>query len=265
MRPVAILILVACTTMAQSINEYKVVRVVGLVESPVLNRALRTGDVINGKDHLKFGSNEAYLIVTSPKTGRKKISGVPDNSPREFLQLLESFIKPELKSTASRSISLQYLESLQNSMAYDTLLVLGDGFVPVDTSKLSLGPPAAIKAWHTRNGKVVYQKISTRMGFSLSPSIIFESPLPDRLPRVVIEYFQNENDDPVFEPGLLLAAFVPLTVDEKRLADELRVILAIAAGKEQQMTEINNYLISEYAPAQKTNLAAWISANNLLK
>ncbi|HZY78680.1 MAG TPA: hypothetical protein VFE50_04105, partial [Cyclobacteriaceae bacterium] len=45
---------------AQTPSQYHVVRVVGKVESPVLKRDLKTGDVIQAKDHLKFHTKESY-------------------------------------------------------------------------------------------------------------------------------------------------------------------------------------------------------------
>jgi hypothetical protein len=249
----------------QTPAEYTVVRVVGKVESQTLKRELKTNDRIQAKDQLKFDRKESYIYVTSPQTGRKKISGVPDSAPREFLQLLESFVRPEYKSTSTRSISLQYLESLQNSLAFDTLLILDDGFIAINTGKLSLKPPAAIKAWYSLNKKVVYRVISKENGLELNKSSLFESPtLP--YPKVMVEYFEDANADPVFNPGILLAAFVPLYVNEESLMAEVKVLIGSATAKSYSplFLEIKNYLSSEYASTQDDILKAWLKKNNLL-
>ncbi len=256
---------------AQTPSQYHVVRVVGKVESPVLKRELKTGDVIQAKDHLKFHTKESYIIVNSPQTGRKRISGVPDNTPREFLQLLQSFVQPELKSTASRNISLQYLETLQNSMAFDRLLILGDAFVPVNTEKLSLAKPAVIRAWHTNDKKrPVYLTISTDKGFYLSTNSLFGADY-DKIaanpPKVVVEYFEDEKEDPMFSPGLLLGSFIPVWVNEDNLALELKALLAAlpkSKTEKELFTEISNYLRDEYAPAQEQNLKAWLKEKHIL-
>ncbi len=246
---------------AQNPSQYHVVRVVGKVESPALNRALKTGDVIQSKDQLKFGTKESYIIVNSPQTGRKRISGVPDNSPREFLQLLQSFVQPELRSTSTRHISMEYVESLQASMAFDTLLVLGDGFIPVNTEKLSLAKPAIVRAWYTDDKrKRVYRPISNDKGFFLSSKSVHSE---HHHGRVVIEYFEDEKEDPMFTPGTLLGAFVPIYADEPMLASEIKALLGARDPSRTVMAEINAYLQQEYAPAQEDNLKAWLKSQGI--
>lgn len=253
---------------AQTPSQYHVVRVVGKVESPALKRALKTGDVIQSKDHLKFSTRESYIIVNSPQTGRKRISGVPDSSPREFLQLLQSFVQPELKSTSSRSISLQYLETLQNSMAFDTLLILGNGFIAVNTQKLTLSKPAVIRAWHHDDQKKIkYQKISDEKGFYLNREMLYGADAQGPNRKVVVEYFDDEEEDPMFSPGLLLGAFVPTFADEPSLASEIRALVGTPdkAKSKAVLTEISNYLRDEYAPAQEDNLKAWLREQKILE
>jgi hypothetical protein len=263
---IVLLILTSRSLAGQSPTVYTVVRVVGKVESTVLKRELRPGDKLQSKDQLKFGTKDSYVWVNSPQTGRKKIAGIPDSAPREFLQLLESFVRPEYKSTASRSISLQYVETLQNSMAFDTLLVLGNGFVPVNTEKLSLSPPAAIKGWYTLNRKTIYKVISNEEGFSLSAAQLFDQRNAP-LPKVMLEYFTNAEEDPVFNPGILLAAFVPAYPDEAALSNEIKILLADLSSKSysDKLLEIKAYLAAEYARPQEDNLKAWLTAQKLLQ
>lgn len=262
-----VLMFVALVAHAQP-SKYHVVRVVGKVESPALKRELKTGDVIESKDHLKFATKESYIIVNSPQTGRKRISGVPDNSPREFLQLLQSFVQPELRSTASRNISLQYLETLQSSMAFDTVLVLGNGFIAVNTQKLSLTSPAIIRAWHhDENKKISYQKISDENGFYLTRQKLYGDNATHSNRKVVVEYFEDEKEDPMFSPGLLLGAFVPTFVEENSLASEIRALIGTPdkTNSKAILTEINNYLRDEYAPAQEDNLKTWLKDQKILE
>lgn len=264
---IALLLLTFSLGFAQAQDAFMVVRVVGKVESPALAREVKTGDVIQSKDKLRFANKESYIIVNSPQTGRKKISGVPDNAPREFLQLLQSFVQPELKSTASRSISVQYLEMLQNSLAFDTLLILGDGYVGVNTQKLSLKKPAVIRSWYSLNKKMNYKIISDEGGFHLNAQFIFENTVPAVTPKVMIEYFEDEKDEPAFSPGILLAAFIPLYVDENALTLEIQALLSNAAKAKSysdKLMEIKQYLVSEYAGVQEDNLKFWLKKQGVL-
>lgn len=267
MRSIAVIFIVIVTlTHAQTTSEYRVVRVVGKVENPVLNRQIKTGDVILSKDKLKFANERDYIIIISPQTGRKKISGVPGDKSRELLELLQSFVQPELRSTATRSVNLRYVEMLQASLAYDTLLILGDGFVPVDTKQLSLSKPAVIRAWYTEFRKMVYRPISTDNGFKLDSRSVFGDGMPALVPKVVIEYFEDEKEEPMFGPGVMLAAFVPMYVDEAVLAGELRVILELhkSLPADRRVTEVRNYLAAEYANAQESNVKNWLKQQGII-
>lgn len=250
---------------AQTI-EYRVVRVVGQVESPALKRMLQTGDLIQSQDHLKFGSKDSYVIVNNIKTGRKKISGVPDNEPREFIKLLQSFVQPEKRSTASRAVALQYIEFLQNSMAFDTLLVLGDGRIVVNTAKLPLKKPAVIRAWHSNFKKVSFQTISDDVSFSLNAKTLFGENIPQPTPKVIIEYFEDEKEQPVLNPGILLAAFVPIFTDEEKLVAEIRAVLDLPGTRtyKEKLMDVKGYLAAEYANVQEDNLKVWLKTNGVL-
>lgn len=260
-----VLTIVAFQAVGQSI-EYRVVRVVGHVESPALNRVIRTGDVIQSKDQLKFGTKDSYIIVNSIQTGRKKIAGVPDTQPREFIKLLQSFVQPEKRSTSSRSVALQYIEQLQNSMSFDTLLILGDGRIPVNTTRLSLSKPAVIRAWHSNFKQVSFRTISYDSAFFLNSTSLFGDVVPDPVPKVIIEYFEDENEQPVLNPGILLAAFVPIFTDEVNLANEVRAVLDVPAPRtfKEKLVEVKGYLAAEYANVQDDNLKTWLKANGIL-
>lgn len=269
MKPALLLIFICSIALGQTPSQYHVVRVVGHVESPALKRELKTGDVIQSKDQLRFGTKESYIIVNSPQTGRKRISGIPDNSPREFLQLLQSFVQPDTKSTSTRAISMVYLEELQNSMSHDTLLVLGDGFVPVNIKKLSLAKPAIIRAWHyDQNKKRVYKELSDANGFRLSQQQLYgnvsESSEKFIRARVAVLYFEDGAEDPAFTPGVLLGAFVPMYHPrEAELASELRSLISARDKGVTVLAEIHSYLREEYAPAQEDNLKAWLKLQGI--
>lgn len=258
---------VTSAALSQNSISYNVVKVAGKVESAALKRLLTTGDVITDRDRLTFSSEGDYLIVTSPQTGRKTISGVKDQSPQELLQLMQSFLKPAKKATSSRSISLEYIEHVQNGLSSEILLILGDGHIPIDTNKLSLTAPAVVKAWCVVNNKMIYRKISDQSGFSLSRTSLFGETLPDSMPKVTVEYLESENgnEDPIFSDGVRLATFLPLYTDENQLTKELRTILSSLKDKnsDQRISEIMQYLVEVYAPAQIDNLRNWLREKGL--
>jgi hypothetical protein len=247
---------------SQKAADYRVVKVVGVVEDQVTKKPLKTGDVIPSNRQLKFESRTAYIVVSSPDTGRKKISGVPDSQSRELFDLFQSFVQPEQRPTASRSISMEYLERLQASLMHDTLLILSPAYVTIDTSKLSLKKPAIIRGWYQNNNKVKYESISDMTGIRLDKATLFGQHSHRTMPRVIVEYFENENEDPVFGPGVLIASFVPLYVDENAVADEVRALVGTrpnAASDSEAFDEIRNYLAVEYAAPQEEILRRWLT------
>ena len=259
------LLLLWCGAFCQTTSGFKVVKVSGSVISSTLQRPLYTGDVIQRQEKLRFETKEAYLIVTSPQTGRKTISNVSERAPLELFQLLERFLRPEIKSTSTRHVSMQYIDELQNSMAGESMLILGSGRIQVDNTKMSLSAPTAIKAWYTFQRKTSYRKISDLEGFNLSARYIFGDTIPQPIPKVMIEYFENEADDPLFNPGLLLAAFIPMFVDEDVLLTEVSALLSATAATtpDQRKLEVTRYLEDVYAPVQPQNLTTWMKEKGL--
>jgi hypothetical protein len=262
-----LLLLLALTAHSQKAAEYRVVRVVGIVEDEVTKKALKTNDHIPLNRKLKFATNDAHIVVISPETGRFTIAGVPNTKSFELLELLEKFVRPDQKQTGSRSGAIEYLEQLQSSVAFDTLLILSPGYFPINTDKLSLTAPAAIKAWYYQNRKVTYRKISDASGFKLDQKSIFEENAPTPLPRIIVEYFEDENHDPMLAPGTLIGAFVPLYADEEHLIGEIRALasgLPTTISASKKVTEIRNYLSAEYATPQEENLKHWLVGKGLL-
>jgi hypothetical protein len=260
------LLAIGTLAFAQKISDYRVVKVVGIVEDQVTKMPLKTGDVIPSNRQLKFDSRTSYIVVSSPDTGRKKISGVPDNQSRELFDLFQSFVQPEIKPTASRSISMAYLERLQTSLTFDTLLILSPAYIKVDTSKLSLAKPAIVRAWYHVGKKITYKDASDATGIKLDRETIFGSH-SGLHPRVIVEYFENENEDPMFGPGVLIATFVPLYVNENDVAGEVRAVISeqpSGASNSIIFDSVRSYLYNEYAATQEDNLWQWLRAKGLL-
>lgn len=251
---------IVCLVRAQV---YTVLKVSGHVESSPGGKVLQHGDKISGKDQIKFIGHDAYIVVTSARTGNKKISGVPDAAPREFVQLLTSFILPDKKSTASRSFGMDYVELLHASMNSDTLLVLGDGLIPVNTAQLPLKAPASIIAMYTSNKSKHRQVISTSAGFCLMSKCLFGDGVQDPLPKVAVYYFTDDKED---MPEHLLGAFVPMYVKEGELLKEINILTTFLSTEKKDadvFSEIREYLRNEYALVQEDNLKNWLRQNGV--
>ena len=261
---ILLLSLLGLTASAQ--DTYKIVKVSGNVESAALGRLIKSGDQIQSSDKLKFEKKENYIVVIHPKTGRKIIKGVPDNSTHEFYKLLQSFVKPEERSTATRTVSTQYIEKLHNSLTFDTLLILSPGKILIDTMKLSLKKPHAIRSTYWVKNKPMTQIISGKGFFLMQQENLFGNNAPQPLPRVMLEYTENEASDPMFEPGTVLASFVPLYIDETRLEEEVKVIREMFGERSRESyEEIKKYITSEYAPVNEDNLKEWLKTRHLIK
>ena len=247
---------------------YTVLRIVGKVESNLLKRVLQPGDRIDAKDKFTFGSRSAHVFLTSVKTGHVRIAGVPDSSPHEIMQLMEMFMRPDKKSSGSRGFSEEYTRHLENTMSYDTLLIIGDGRVPVDQSKLSLAAPAAVKALHWSGKNVVYNKVSATDGIILTEKSLFGGLAPAPLPKVQIMYYENENDDPMFSNSIPMGTFVPLFVGDKELLLEIKALTGFVKSEMIEanlLDEIKKFLEAEYAMPQADNLNLWLVKNGIMR
>lgn len=254
---------------AQAQETYTVIKVVGQVISKEHQRALRAEDKLQDKNALQFSSAEDYIIVISPKTGRKTIKGIPDNAPREFIQLLQSFVKPETRSTATRSSSLEYIDKLKNLFTYRSMLILGDGYVEVDTDKLKISSPAGIRVQYRDEKTHIARKISDDKGFFLNQTAVFGNQVPAVLPKISIQYYEDELDDPMFGKGDWLADFVPVYVDNDQLKQEINILLrsigTSASKTDEQVQEIRKYLESEYGGVILQNMEAWLLAQGIIR
>ena len=78
---------------AQLQTSYTLIKVSGKVVSKILNRELITGDILRPDDRLIFDSKDTHVHVINDE-GAKTIRNVPDNSPRELMKLMDTFLSP---------------------------------------------------------------------------------------------------------------------------------------------------------------------------
>jgi hypothetical protein len=250
-------------------DNFTVIKVTGKVFSQKYGRSLTSNDKINSKDALQFESKDASIILLSPKTGRKLIKGVPDSSPREFMQLLESFVKPSEKSTATRSAGAEYFSKLEHMLAHDSILILGDGKIMIDTTKLKISGITGIRVIYKKGKANVVKKISDSNSFSLSRTTLFDQESPKPTPRVTIQYYLNEKEDYAFADAEIIGEFIPLYADEAQIKLEVRAVIdALADNKlvsADLLKEIKDYLDTVYGPTMNENLRPWLAANQLIK
>jgi len=256
--------LVSSPALPQSTDGYRVVRIVGAVQSTKLNRSLKTEDVIPPGDNLKFGSAKDYLIVFSPKGGRKRIVGVPDNAPRELSKLLESFVKPDERSTATRGSNPAYLDVIKTDFQ-DTVLILGSGLIELDPKQIPITAPGSIKAqYKTREGKNMIIRVSEGQTLHLDRATLFpESVSPAS--RIMLLYYEIDSNNPLDSKDLL-GNFSPIFADDTKLLPEVKSIVEAMKGSSPDLIEkeVSNYLTQEYAKPSSLQLNAWLKSNRLL-
>jgi len=259
-----LLLLSAFSLSAQS-GDYRVVKVSGTVESPRLKRALRTDDRIQDKDQLKFSDPNAYIIILHPEKGRKTIRGVPDQTPHELSNLLQSFLRPDKKNTGSRGLSEEYLEALVGSLK-DTVLILGNGRIPLDSRFLPLSAPAVAKArYQDDQKKVHFITVSKEQAILLGKKELSLEHVK-KPSRVFVQYYKKEPATLTEAGDEMLGYFVPLYVNEQELLHEVKVVAALYAeeSKDKLLEEVHKYLSAEYAPPHKLNLEAWLRQHKVI-
>ncbi|NOS56742.1 MAG: hypothetical protein HOP37_10870 [Cyclobacteriaceae bacterium] len=245
---------------AQANEVYRVISISGLIEHVNLSRALQQGDRIKLTDPLKFSHKNDFVIVINPKIGRKMIRGVPDNSPRELKLLIESFLKPDEKSTASRSTSSEYWSHLNETLK-DTVVILDDGIITLNSQFINLKPPAVVIAIYKLKKVAVSRKVSVGQDVALSKLKLLPEVGDEINSKVMIEYYPDEKlslDLP--GSGELIGYFWPRYVDEDKLEKECQVIVDTYSNQPPTVAikEIKNFIVEHYGHVEDTNLARWI-------
>ncbi len=261
---IAILLSVVDLT-AQQATTFTVIKVSGKVYSNALKREVTSKDVLKTSDNLTFHSKASYLHVVNPEMGRKTFRNVPDNSPREFMQLLNGFLSQDKKSKTSRGAASKGIEELIDQLSYDTLLILSSGRIFIDTTETSLKKPAGMLATYRMDGNKVDRIISDNSGFNLGKSYLFGG-IGAPYPKVVVNYCED-TADPFFSPIIMLGSFVPFYVDEELLKIEVKTIIDAFQTKPSSVDvvkQITEYLSSEYAFPIHENVTAWLQSSKLM-
>lgn len=257
--------LMAHSLKAQPKTTFTVIKVSGSIYSSTLKRAVTSGDVISPSDRLKFDSRTAYLHVVNAADGLKTIRDVPDDSPRELMGLLQTFMSNDKLAKSSRA-AVEGIGKLKHQMAFDSLLILGEGKLTIGPTQLSLQSPSGIKAIYTLNGNKMEPVISDANGFSLAKNSVFKETTAVVLPKVKIIYYENLSDG-FFSPIEVLGDFKPVYVNEKNLVAELKPLIetlkASGTNSEKVEAEVIEYLTVEYAPPLAPNLNDWLTKNKL--
>lgn len=253
---------------AQPSDNFVVIKVGGNVFSSVLNRTVKTGDVVTTKDKLIFQSRGSYLHVINPALGRKTIRNIPDSSPREFMQLLQTFLSVDKKYGNSRGGLAAGIERLVTKFAYDTILILGKGRIAIDTTEVSLRKPSGVKAVYSLKQENVTRVISDDTGFNLGKTYLFDKSMNSPCPKVIL-WYDEDLKDPLFSPSTLLGTFVPFYPDEEALRYETQAIVETLRGNKlpssQIVKEVVGYLSAEYASPIPENVKEWLEGSNQLK
>lgn len=260
----SIWLLASSLAFSQTAERFRVVRVVGTVESTSLKRALRPEDLIPAGDQLKFRKPADYIIVFNAKEGRKRIMGVPDNQPRELNILLQSFVKPDEKNTGTRGRNTAYIAKLQADLQ-DTVVILGNGTIELDPAQLPLKGISVVKAqYKNRDGEKIVVKVTTGQTLHLDKKTLFPAA---QLPasRILLLYFTMESSNSL-EADEFLGNFSPVYVDDATLVPEIRSIIESMKGKraEDVDRQIREYLIQEYGRPISIQLDAWLKSNHLI-
>jgi hypothetical protein len=260
------LLFLNCQIQAQIITTYSVIKVNGKVVSKLLNREIRSGDLVKSNDQLVFESKDSYVHIINSE-GRKTLRNIPDNSPRELMQLMQTFLSQDKNNKTSRGTAVSNLESIKKQLFYDTLLILGKGTVSIDTTQTTLRSPAGVSMSYQYQDKKITKIISDKTGFNVGRSSLFSEPDISMYPKVTVMYNQDTND-PYFSPSVLLGAFVPYYVNEEVLQKELITIIntfkATNASSAKTKDEIIKYLSNEYAIPIQENVNAWLIEKKLL-
>lgn len=260
-------LIIAANVFAQTQVPFMVIKVGGKVYSELLKRNVKTGDVINNSDKLSFASKESYLHVINPNDGQKAVRNIPDTSPRELVQLFDKFLDQKKNGGKSRGSSEEYLDKLTEQLSKERLVILGNGRIVVDTSRMRLRRPSGVKVMYEIDGKKFEKVISDPLGFNLGKSQLFSASMSAASPKTQLFYYEDLND-PAFAPFYPIGFFTPVYPDENFLVEEVNVIVnafrSDGGRRSIIFQEILTYIVSEYGDPIESNLREWLEAKRFL-
>ena len=181
--------------------------------------------------------------------------------------LLESFLLPTEKSTASRGLETEYWTALNETLK-DTVLVLGDGLIPLNKKYINLTKPSVITAFYKRkNGKHVGKVVSIGQNLCLSKKCLFGNVDPDFTTKILVEYYTDEkmsNDLP--GSGDIIGYLWPRYVDEDQLLKPVSVIADVLkeSPRVEIIREIKQFLFEQYGSVHESNLLSWLQSHKLI-
>ena len=267
---VLLLLIITGVPVYSQYTAYSVVKAFGNVYCDRLQKNLQNADKIDSQDKLSFNSALAYLVLLSPKEGRKVVRNAKPNTSSELNSLLMDIVSLEKKHTSSRGSDngtkqVLALKKLKSQVDIDSLVVLGSGKASFANADLVLNDTARIKALFRSGTAYLETLVSTGTLLDLSMHFVFgDHPVV----KIQLTYLSNVNSDFFDSPPEPLGSFVPIYLaQEEALKKEVQIILNTYAGQNQAVliNEVKKYLEDEYGPVLEENLAHWLNETNLLK
>ena len=249
---------------AQSKPSFTVIKVNGSIYSFAFQRAVVIGDVISSSDKLKFNSRDSYMHVINSTEGLKTVRDVQNDSPRELMDLLRTFMDDKLPRSSRGNAP--GIEQVKHEFAYPSILILGEGRMTFKLENMSLKRPSGVKVTYKLNGTKIDKLVSDEMGFNLGKNFISDSEIKSDFPKVQVIYYEELDNWP-FAPLEVLGEFVPVFTDERMLLSELKPLIetlkASGASSKEIESKLMLYITGEYEAPVLSNLRDWLAKNEL--
>ena len=253
---------------------YFVMKVMGNIKVSETGKALKTGDKIDAKTALIFGSPTAKAMVASPKTGRlllqaTKVKPVANGELMAFVNdvLLPSKSNKRLSTRGNKTEKA--VLNVKDFFGDGNYLIIGDDFtVTLDAAKYPLSKTKIFVFTYEAAGETIKKKVKAEGQNIILKSSLFRKKertfAVENITNPALYYFDRE-----IKSNAKVAEFTPIFTDEAALTEELKNAVNYFRNEERVPAEkmeekLYNYILDAYGKINDAVFAKWAKENGLL-
>jgi hypothetical protein len=251
-------------------DTYYVIHLKGIITNKTTGKAIKIGDKLSSKDHLKFDAADAHAVVLNPEKGKFTVKPNPvKDANNEFIAFMNSAILP-LKTNSHLSTRAGESNGVTDMKGYfgsEKFAIIGDRHsVKLNTAKYPLSETKFFIYRYMNKDLPVSKKIEhdidhivlDKEALYLIDGQVID---PSSIPVVDIYYYDSNTRN-----STKVANFSPVFIPENILNTEFKIqkelYKSLNKTKEEIDTQLHNFVKDVYGKTDDESLSKWIKANH---
>ena len=251
----AVILFSLLTTASFSQENFKVIKVNGVIMLKSRGTSLETGTVFSERDDLLFRTDDATAAVINSRRGRLILT-----SQNHDLSSARSNFLPDMYNIASRGGKLKNIIDLRNHFS-DRYVVLERQSIILDQANFPMNDDNFFFLRYEYKGESINKKLKyygdTLIIDKADLYTVDGNPIPSPDNTAITLYYKKGSEYTVIN------GFELIFPDADQLKKEVRVIIDELKGQspKEKVTEINAYIGENYGRVYNLNLLWWLGEN----